>query len=358
MPPACVILHHLRNSSDASLLAARHFMRGDMPNLKFSHRRQFLRLAAGTAASPVISRIACAQAYPVRPVRFLVGAPAGGALDIVARVMGQWLAERLAQAFVIENRVGAASIIAFEAIARAPADGYTIALIPVSMAINPSVYQKLNYDFVRDMAPVASLVRVPLVLEVNPLLPLRTVPELIAYAKINPGKLNMASAGSGTSSHLAGELFKMMSGVDLVHVPYRGGAPALTDLVGGQVQLMFDIVASSVETILAGKLRALAVTTAGRSEALPSIPTMAEFLPGYEASTWFGVGAPKNTPAEIVERLNTEINAGLSDPKIKVRLADLGANVFAGSPADFGRHVADETDKWARVATFAGIKPE
>jgi tripartite-type tricarboxylate transporter receptor subunit TctC len=326
--------------------------------MKLPHRRQFLHLAAGAAALPAVTPFAWAQAYPSRPVRFLVGAPAGGSLDIVARVMGQWLAERLGQPFVIENRAGAASIIAFEAIARAPADGYTISLIPVSMAINPSVYQKLNYDFVRDIAPIASLVRVPLVLEVNPSLPPRTVPEFIAYASANPGKLTYASAGSGTSLHLSAELFKMMSGVNLLHVPYRGAAPALTDLIGGQVNVMFDIIPGSLESIRAGKLRALAVTTAARAEVLPELPAMTEFLPGYEASTWFGVGAPKNTPAEIVDRLNREINAGLADSKIKARLADLGAAVFAGSPADFGRHVAEETQKWAKVVKFAGIKPD
>jgi tripartite-type tricarboxylate transporter receptor subunit TctC len=321
-------------------------------------RRTFLRLAAGTAALPTLSSIASAQAYPTRPVRFLVGAPAGGSLDIVARVMGQWLSERFGQTFVIENRGGAASILAFEAIARAPADGYTISLIPVSMAINPSVYQKLNYDFIRDIAPVASLVRVPLVLEINPSLPPRTVPEFIAYASANPGKLTYASAGSGTSLHLSAELFKIMSGVNMLHVPYRGSAPALTDLIGGQVNVMFDIIPSSLESIRAGKLRALAVTTAARAEALPKLPAMAEFLPGYEASTWFGVGAPKNTPPEIIDRLNREINAGLADPKIKARLADLGAAAFVGSPSDFGRHVAEETQKWAKVVKFADIKPE
>jgi tripartite-type tricarboxylate transporter receptor subunit TctC len=321
-------------------------------------RRQFLHLALGAAALPATSRVALAQAYPARPVRFLVGAPPGGSLDLVARVMGQWLAERLDQAFVIENRAGVASIIAFEVIARAPADGYTISLIPVSMAINPSVYQKLNYDFVRDIAPVASLVRVPLVLVINPSLPPHTVPEFIAYAGANPGKLTCASAGSGTSLHLSAELFKMMTGVNMLLVPYRGSAPALTDLIGGQVNVMFDIIPSSLESIRAGKLRALAVTTAARAEALPELPAMAEFLPGYEASTWFGVGAPKNTPPEIIDRLNREINAGLADPKIKARLADLGATAFVGSPSDFGRHVAEETQKWAKVVKFAGIKPE
>jgi tripartite-type tricarboxylate transporter receptor subunit TctC len=320
-------------------------------------RRQFLHLAAGAAALPV-AHIARAQTYPSRPVRWIVGAPAGGSLDIVARIMGQWLSERLGQSFVIENRVGAASIIAVETVMRAPADGYTILLAPVSMAINPSVYEKLNYNFQRDIAPVASMVRVPLVMEVNLSLPATTVPEFIAYARANPGKLSYASAGSGTSLHLSAELFKMMTGINLLHVPYRGGAPALTDLLGGQVQLMFDIIPGSIEAIRAGKVRALAVTTVARSEALPDVPPMADFVPGFEASTWFGVGAPKNTPPEIVDKLNKEINAGLANPKIKARLADLGATVFGGSPADFGRHVAAETEKWAKVVKFAGIKPE
>ena len=321
-------------------------------------RRNFVYLAAATAALPTMSRLAGAQAYPARPVRWLVGAPAGGALDIVARLVGQWLSERLGQPFVIENRVGTASILATEAVARAPADGYTILLVPVSMAINPSVYQKLNYDFFRDIAPVASMVRLPLVMEIHPSLPTRTVPEFIAHARANPGKLSYASAGSGTSLHLSAELFKMMAGVDILRIPYRGASPALTDLIGGQVQLMFDIIPGSIETIRAGKLRPLAVTTTTRSEALPDVPPMAEFLPGYEASTWFGVGVPRSTPAEIVDKLNREINTGLADPRIRARLTDVGATPFTGSPADFGRHIAEETEKWAKVVKFAGIKAE
>jgi tripartite-type tricarboxylate transporter receptor subunit TctC len=322
-------------------------------------RRQFLRLAAGAAALPAVSRSAWAQAYPARPVRILVGAPAGGTLDIVARVMGQWLSERLGQAFVIENRPGGAgNNVATEAVVRAAPDGYTLLLIAISNAINTTLYDKLNYNFLRDIAPVASIVRVPLIMEVNASVPAKTVPEFIAYAKGNPGKVNMASAGNGTSPQVAGELFKLMTGVELVHVPYRGSPPALTDLLGGQVQVMFDLMPTSIELVRAGKLRALAVTTAARSPALPDVPTVAEFVPGYEASTWQGIGAPRGTPAEIVDRLNREINAGLADPKIRARLADTGAAPFAGTPGDFGRFMADETEKWAKVVKFAGIKAE
>jgi tripartite-type tricarboxylate transporter receptor subunit TctC len=322
-------------------------------------RRQFLRLAAGAAALPAVSRSAWAQAYPARPVRILVGAPAGGTLDVVARVMGQWLSERLGQAFVIENRPGGAgNNVATEAVVRAAPDGYTLLLIAISNAINTTLYDKLNYNFLRDIAPVASIVRVPLIMEVNASVPAKTVPEFIAYAKGNPGKVNMASAGNGTSPQVAGELFKLMTGVELVHVPYRGSPPALTDLLGGQVQVMFDLMPTSIELVRAGKLRALAVTTAARSPALPDVPTVAEFVPGYEASTWQGIGAPRGTPAEIVDKLNREINAGLADPKIRARLADTGAAPFAGTPGDFGRFMADETEKWAKVVKFAGIKAE
>ena len=330
---------------------------GQPPHL-LGHRRQFLHLAAGAAALPAVSRIARAQTYPTRPVRIIVGFPPGGAADIAARLMGQWLSERLGQPFVIENRPGAGSNIATEAVVRAPADGYTLLLVSTSNAINATLYDKLNFNFIRDIAPVAGIIRVPHVMEVNPSVPAKTVPEFIAYAKANPGKINMASAGIGAAPHVSGELFKMMTGVDMVHVPYRGAAPALTDLLGGQVQVMFDTMPSSIEYIRAGKLRALAVTTATRSEALPDIPTVGDFVPGYEASAWYGVGAPKNTPAEIVDKLNKEINAGLADPKMKARLADLGGTVLAGSPADFGKLIADETEKWAKVVKFAGIKPE
>ena len=321
-------------------------------------RRNFLHLAAGAVAFPAMSRMAKAQAYPSRPVRWLVGAPPGGALDIVARLMGQWLSERLGQPFVIENRAGAASNAATEAVVRAPADGYTILLVPISMAINPSLYERLNYNFLRDIEPVVGMVRVPLMLEVNPSLPVKTVPEFITYAKANPGKLTYGSAGTGTSLHLSAELFKMMAGVDMLHVPYRGAALALTDLLGGQIQVIFDILPSSIEYVRSGKLRALAVTTATRSEALPDVPTMSDFVPGFEASTWFGVGVPKNTPAEIIASLNKNINAALADPTMKERLANVGATVSGGSPAEFRSFIAAETEKWAKVVKFAGIKPE
>ena len=326
--------------------------------MKLPHRRQFLHLAAGAAALPAMSRIAFAQAYPTRPVHFIVGLAAGGGADILARLMGQWLSERLGQQFVVENRPGAGTNVATEAVVRAPADGYTLLMVLPPNAVNATLYQKLNFSFIRDIAPVAGLIRTPLAMEVNPSFPAKTVPEFIAYAKANPDKISMASAGIGTSGHVAGELFKMMAHVDMVHVPYRGGAPAIIDLLGGQVQVLFDPVSSSTEYIRAGKLRALAVTTATRSEAFPDIPAVADFVHGYEASAFFGVGAPKNTPADIIEKLNKEINAGLADPKLKARLADLGGTVIAGSPADFGRLLADETEKWAKVVKFAGMKPE
>jgi tripartite-type tricarboxylate transporter receptor subunit TctC len=288
----------------------------------------------------------------------LIGFSAGGGADIVGRLIGQWLQERLGQPFVIENRSGGGTNIGTEAVVRAPADGYTLLLCGTANAINAALYDKLNFHFIRDIAPVASVLRAANVLVVNPSVPAKTVPELIAYAKANPRKFNMASPGNGSSNHVAGELFKMMTGVDMVHVPYRSGGPALSDLLGGQVQVMFVTTVLSVEYIKAGRLRALAVTTATRSEALPDIPTVAEFVPGYEASPWWGVGAPKGTPVEIVENLNKEINAGLADPKIKARFADLGGMPLVGSPADFGKHIAEETEKWAKVIQFAGIKPE
>ena len=321
-------------------------------------RRQFLHLAAGAAALPAVSRIAWAQAYPTRPVRVIVPAPAGGGTDIVARLIGQWLSERLGQQFVIENRPGAAGKIATEAVVRAPPDGYTLLQVSTSAAINATLYGKLNYDFIRDIVPVAGIIRAPGVVVVNPTVSARTIPELIAYAKANPGKLTMASPGTGSSPHLAGELFKTMTGVNITLVSYRGDAPAITDLLAGQVQMMIPAPAAFIEYIRAGKVRALAVTTSTRWEGLPDIPTVSEFVPGYEASFWWGVGAPKNTPAEIMDRLNKEINAGLADPKMKARLADLGGTVLPGTPADFGKLIADETEKWAKVIRAANIKPE
>jgi tripartite-type tricarboxylate transporter receptor subunit TctC len=322
--------------------------------MKLPHRRQFLR----AVALPALSRSARAQAYPSKPVHLIVPFPAGGAVDITARLIGQWLSERLGEQFIIETRPGAGGNIGTEAVVHAPPDGYTLLMVDASVAINATLYDKLNFNFLRDIVPVASINRVPLVMEVTPSFPAKTVPEFMAYAKANPGKINMASSGNGTPPHVAGELFKIMTGVDMVHVPYRGAAPATADLLGGQVQVFFTGVANSVEYIKTGKLRALAVTTATRLQALPDIPTVSEFVPGYEASTWYGVGAPKKTPTEIISRLNKEINASLADPKLQARLADLGTTALAGSPADFGKLVADETDKWGKVVKFAGLKPE
>jgi tripartite-type tricarboxylate transporter receptor subunit TctC len=321
-------------------------------------RRQFLHLAAGAAALPAVSRIARAQTYPTRPVRIVVGFAPGSASDIITRLMGQSLSERLGQPFVIENRPGGATNIATEAVVRAPADGYTLLMVSPAQAINATLYDKLNFNFVRDITAVAGIVRVPSVMVVHPSVPVTTVPEFIAYAKANPGKLSMASGGIGSGTHLAGELFKMMAGVDMVHVPYRGGGPALNDLLGGQVQVMFPATVSSLQYIRAGRLCALAVTSATRSDALPDIPTVGDFLPGYEASGWFGIGTPKGTPVEIIDMLNKEINASLAEPKMKSRLADLGGTVLPGSPADFGKLIADETEKWGKVIRAANIKPE
>jgi tripartite-type tricarboxylate transporter receptor subunit TctC len=321
-------------------------------------RRKFLRLAAGAAALPAASSVAWAQSYPSRPVRLIVGFAAGGTGDITARLIGQWLAERLGQQFVIENRPGAGTNIATEAVVRATPDGYTLLMAGPSGAINATLYDKLNFNFIRDIAPVAGVVRQPSVIVVTPSVPATTVPEFIAYAKANPGKLSMASGGIGSPGHVSGELFKMMTGVNMAHVPYRGGAPALTDLLAGQVQVYFSPTPAAIEYIRAGKLRALAVTTAARSEALPEIPTVGEFVPGYEASSWQGIGAPKNTSAEIVEKLNKEVNAGLTDPKMKARFAELGNAVLPGSPADFGKLIAEETEKWGKVIRAANIKPE
>jgi tripartite-type tricarboxylate transporter receptor subunit TctC len=321
-------------------------------------RRQFLHLAAGAAALPVASRIARAQTYPTQPVRIIVGFGPGGVSDILARLIGQWLSERFGRPFVVDNRPGAGTNIATEAVARAPADGYTLLWLTSSNAINTTLYDKLNFDFSRDIAPVASIVLVPSVMEVNSQFPTKTVPEFIAYAKANPGKINMGAAGPGSSTHIFGELFKMMAGVNLVPVQYRSSGPALTDLMAGQVQVMFDPLGSSIEYIRAGRLRALAVTTATRSEALPDVPTVGDFVPGYEASLWQGIGAPKSTPPEIVDRLNKEINAALADPKIKARLADLGSTPLVSSPGDFGNLIASDTEKWGRVIRSANIKPE
>jgi tripartite-type tricarboxylate transporter receptor subunit TctC len=321
-------------------------------------RRQFLHLAAGAAALPAVSRIARAQTYPSRPVRVIVPAAPSGAFDIMARLIGQWLSERLGQPFVIENRPGAGTNIGTEVVARAPADGYTLLLAGTPNAINATLYDRLNFNFIRDIAPVASVFRSAYVMVVNPSVPAKSIPEFIAYAKANPGKINMASGGVGSAHHVYGELFKMMAGVNLVHVPYRGAGPALVDLLGGQVQVMFANMSSSIEYVRAGKLRALAVTTMTRSEALPDIPIMSDFVPGYEASLFLGVGVPKNTPAETVDKLNKEVNAGLADPKMKARLADLGGTPLVGSPADFAKLIADETEKWGKVVKFVGIKAE
>jgi len=321
-------------------------------------RRRFLHLAAGAAALPVVSRFAWAQAYPTRPVRWIVGYPPGGSTDILARMIGQYLSEKLGQPFVIENRPGAGNNLGTEAAVRAPADGYTLLLINPANAINATLYDKLSFNFSQDIAPVAGFIRVPNVMEVHPSVPVKTVPEFIAYAKANPGKINLASGAIGSSIHMSGELFKMMTGLDMVPVHYRGSAPMLTDLLGGQVQVTFDNMPSSIEHIRAGKLRALAVTTTTRSQVLPDVPVVADFVPGYEASAWFGVGVPTGTPADIVEKLNKEINAGLADPKIKARLADMGGMVLAGSPADFGKLIAEETEKWAKVVKYSGAKPE
>jgi tripartite-type tricarboxylate transporter receptor subunit TctC len=321
-------------------------------------RRKFLHLAASVAALSAVARLAWAQSYPSRPVRIIVPFAPGGVSDITARLIGQWLSERLGQQFVIDNRPGGGGNIGTEAVVRASPDGYMLLMVGAWNAINATLYDKLNFNFIRDIAPVASVIRSANVMVVNPSVPAKTVPEFIAYAKANPGKISMASAGSGAPSHVTGELFKMMASVDMVHVPYRSGGPALTDLLGGQVQVYFASTVASIEYIKTGRLRALAVTTATRLEALPDVPTMAEFLPGYEATGWVGIGAPKDTPADIIDKLNREINAGLADPKMKARLADLGGTVLALSPADFRKLIAEETEKWAKVVKFSGAKAE
>jgi tripartite-type tricarboxylate transporter receptor subunit TctC len=321
-------------------------------------RRTFLHLAAGAAALPAMPRIAQAEAYPSRPVRIVVGFPAGGATDIQARLMGQWLSDRLGQQFIIENRAGASGNIGTEAAAKAPADGYTLLQIVTPNAINAALYTNLNFDFIRDIAPVICAARLAYVIAVHPSVPAATIPEFIAYAKANPGKMNYGSAGPGTPQNIACELFKMMAGVDLVHVPYRGGAPATTDLVAGHLQVIFSPVSESIQHIKAGKLRAIAVTTATRLDVLPDIPTVADFVPGYEASGFAGIGAPRNTPPEIIALLNKELNAGLADAKIKERIEELGGTVAGGSPAEFAAIISKATEKWAKVIKFAGIKVE
>jgi tripartite-type tricarboxylate transporter receptor subunit TctC len=321
-------------------------------------RRQFLQFAAAAAAAPALPQFASALEYPSQPVRIVVGFSAGGSQDPLARLMGQWLSERLGQPFIIENRPGAGGSIATEAVVRATPDGYTLLLIGPPNVINAILYDKLNFSFIRDIAPIAKIINQPLVMVVNPTIPPKTVPEFIAYAKTNPGKINMASSGNGTSPHLAGEMFKKMADINMVHVPYRGAAPAATDLLGGHVQVMFATESSVIEYIRTGKMRALAVTTAARADTLPGIPTISEYLPGFEASSWDGIGAPRNTPVEIIDRLNKEINAGLTDPKMKARLAALGGTVLPLSPADFRRFISDETEKWGNVIRAAGIKAE
>jgi tripartite-type tricarboxylate transporter receptor subunit TctC len=321
-------------------------------------RRQFLNLAVGAAALPVLSRTARALAYPTRPVRIIVGTAAGGSTDLVGRLVGQWLSERLGQRFIVENRPGAGTNIAVETVVNAPPDGHTLLLASTAGAINATLYDNLKFNFIRDIVPVAGIVRVTSVIEVNLSFLAKTLPEFIAYAKANPGKISMASPGAGTGPHMAGELFKMMAGVDITHVPYRGTAPAHTDLLGGQVQAMVDGILGSIEFIRNDKLRALAVTSETRSDVLPEVPTVSEFIPGYEASGWFGVGAPKGTSAEVVEKLNNEINAGLADAKLKARLSDLGGVPMSMTPAEFSKLIADETEKWSKVVKFAGLKPE
>jgi tripartite-type tricarboxylate transporter receptor subunit TctC len=321
-------------------------------------RRKFLSLGAGAAALPTASRFAWAQSYPTKPVRWIVPIAPGGPNDILARLMCQWLSGRLGQPFVVEHRPGGGSNTGTAAVVNAPADGYTLLTVATVAAINATLYQNLSFNLIRDIAPIAGIISVSNAILVHPSVPATTVPEFIAYAKANPGKVNVASAGVGTSGHLSGELLKMMTGIDVVHVPYRGASPALTDLLGGQVDAYIGATPTLVEYVRTGKLRALAVTTTTRSEALPDIPTVDEFVPGYEASAWFGVGAPKNTPAEIVDRLNRAINAALADPRIKTAFADMGGTVLPGSPADFGKLIADEIEKWAKVVKFSGAKAE
>lgn len=321
-------------------------------------RRRFLHLAAGAAALPAISRTAWAQTYPSRPVRLVVGFVPGGGTDVVARLMGQWLSERLGQSFVIENRSGAGSTIAAEAVVKAPPDGYTLLVATTGNAVSATLYDKLSFNFIRDIVPVGCIGREPNVMVVNPSVPAKTVPDFIAYPNANPSKVNMGSGGNGGPSHMAGELFKMMAGVKLVHVPYRGNAPAVTALLGGQIEVLFASAPSLIAYVKSGQLRPLAVTTATRSELLPNVPAMTDFVPGYEMSTWYGIGAPKNTPAEVIDKLNKEINAVLADPTLKARLTELGGMVLPGSPADFGKLIVDETEKWGKVIRAADIRAD
>jgi tripartite-type tricarboxylate transporter receptor subunit TctC len=321
-------------------------------------RRKFLQLAAGAAALPAISPIAIAQTYPARPVRIIVGHPPGGSFDLTARVIAQWLSERLGRQFLVENRPGAGTSIASETVGNAAPDGYTLLLVGASSVIGAALYDKPNFSFIRDIAPVAGINREPLIMEVNPSVPIHSVSDFIGYAKTNPGKINMASGGTGTANHMAGELFQMMTGTKLTHVPYRGGAPAVSDLVGGQVQVLFGSIATSMELVRAGKLRALAVTTTVRSEELPELPTVGDFVPGYEASNWLGIGAPKNTPPEIILKLSMEIKTALADPKVKARLAEIGSTVLPLSPTEFGKLIIDEAEKWGTVIRATHIRPD
>ena len=321
-------------------------------------RRSLLHLSAGAVALPALSCRARAQTYPARPIRLIIGYTPGGSADITARLTGQWLSERLGQSVIVESRPGGGTNIATEAVVRATPDGYTLLLAAPANAINATLYDKLSFEFLRDIVPVAGIIRFPNVVDVNPSLPVKSIPELIAYAKTNPGKLNMASSGNGSTIHMSGELFKMLTGINMVHVPYRGGAPALTDLIAGQVHVMFDNLPTSAEHVKSGRLRGLAVTGTARSHVLPDLPTVADFLPGYEASAWYGLGAPRNTPAAVIDRLNDAVNAILADPTSQGRFAELGASLLPGSPADFGKLLADETEKWGKVVKFAGAKPD
>ena len=321
-------------------------------------RRPFLHLAAGAAALPAVSRVARAQAYPSRPVRIVVAFAAGGGVDITARLIGQWLSDRLGQTFVVENRPGAGGNVGTEAVVNAPSDGHTLLLATVPNAVNATLYEKLNFNFIRDTAPVAGIIRVPMAILLHPSVPPKTVPELIAYAKANPGKINMASAGTGSAPHMAGELFNFMAGINMVHVPYRGQGPALNDLLGGQVQVYFATTPGTSDFVRTGKLRALAVTTSTRAEVFSELPRVGDFVPGYEASQWYGMTAPKNTPAEIIERLNREINAALTDPRMRAKFAEIGGEPLTGSSSEFGQFVAEETDKWGKVVKATGLKPD